>query len=365
MKRLVVAFLLLVGLTLVGAHRSQADPIQVNGYCFAGPSNQLVSCTPTPLPGTPTPTAIPAPPVKAISVGAAQPGPDGTTSYLVGVTSAVSCFALPEPTILYLLGSAGSSVLTELQPTPGPSSLSALSFFVDQNPADPGVGTAQVELEVDNAALKPEGLDLKAVWPQEQREQIVNIVPATPPTATPTPGPGTATSTPTPSPTDTPTPTSTPTATPTPSITSTPGPTDTPTPIPAVTVRACVQPSVMNGQTLGGSSAELNGLTLPGASCTGAVVYLDSTTPSGFTGTAQVAGSDGFVSFPFNENTTAGGGVARVECTLGSQTKAACTGFLVVQSYDGTLSTEQETDMLTQIQSMVDTPAKCSTIFGS
>ena len=119
-----------------------------------------------------------------------------------------------------------------------------------------------------------------------------------------------STPTPTPTPTNTPTPTSTATATPS-----------------ALSVQTCVQPSIMNGQTLGGDAATLYGLTFPGATCTGRVLYLDGNVPPDFNDAGQTVGSSGVVMYPWSENTTAGGGLARVSCQLGDQFAASCTGF--------------------------------------
>jgi hypothetical protein len=265
----------------------------------------------------------------------------------VTITSQLSCFALPEPTNLFALTSAGAATFTELSPTAGGAAGQAVTVLVDQHPNSPTAGMASLSLEVSNAAIGISGLAVKAVWPNEQVERFVNLVrPATPTaTATPYPGQPTATATPTPAPTNTPTATATATAS-------------------MLTVQTCVQPSIMNGQTLGGDSATLFGLTSPGATCTPRVLYLDGTVPPDLNDAPQTADSSGVVMYPWAENTTAGGGLARVSCQLGDQFAAACTGFLVLQSGDSGLSDADKTALLDQIQSMVTDPAKCASDFG-
>jgi hypothetical protein len=268
----------------------------------------------------------------------------------VTITSQLSCFSLPEPTDLYALTSAGAATFTELSPTAGGAAGQAVTVLVDQHPNSPTSGTASLSLEVSNADIGISGLAVKAVWPNEQLERFVNLVPPATPTATATPYPGqpTATPTPIPAPTNTPTPTSTATATPS-----------------ALSVQTCVQPSIMNGQTLGGDAATLYGLTFPGATCTGRVLYLDGNVPPDFNDAGQTVGSSGVVMYPWSENTTAGGGLARVSCQLGDQFAASCTGFLVLQSGDSGLSDADKIALLNQIQAMVSDPAKCASDFGA
>lgn len=348
MRRLIVGALLLTGLAIAGAHRSQAATTNIGGYCFSGPANTLVSCSL----GTPSATPIPVSPVKTLSVGPPVAGPFDTVSYNVSITSQISCFALAEPTDVFTLGSPGAAVLTELYPSPGQSGGSSAEVLVDQNPNSPHAGTAQLTLEVGKNYLGPEGLDLKAVWPDEGVERVVNIVAPAPPTATPT-GQPTATSTATP--------TATPTLTPTPK--GTPA-TPTPVTVAALHVQACVQPDIMNGATLGGGSGVLNGLTSPSALCGAQLKYLDGTVPVTFDGSARPADANGLVSFPFGEKSTAGGGIARITCTLGGLSQSACTGFLILQSGDGNLTDAQKLDLLTQIRGIVADPARCAALFS-
>lgn len=289
---------------------------------------------------------------KQLSVSGGTPGPNGTTQYLVTISSQLSCFALPEPTNLYALTSPGAAAFTELSPEPGGASGQAVSVFVDQRPNSPTSGKAQLSLEVNNGALGVSGLSVKAVWPDEQFERFINLVPPATPTATATPYPGQ--------------PTPTPTSTPSPTPTSTPTPVASPTPSAAgLSVRACVQPSILNGHTLGGDSPTLYGLTAPGASCTAAVLYLDGTAPPSFNGAPQTVDGSGVASFPWSEDSTAGGGIARITCALGSASAAGCTGFLILQSGDTSLSDSDKTALLSQIQSMVSDPAQCAAYFGA
>jgi hypothetical protein len=348
MRRALVAIVIVSLLGVFGVGSSRAfDPV-LQDYCFNPAANGYVPCSSV---TTPTATVVPPSASKLLSVSSPQAGPNGTTQYLVTVTSKLTCFSLPEPTNLYALTSPGAAVFTELAPVPGGATGQEVSVLVDQNPNSPTAGTAQLSLEADNAALGVSGLTVKAVWPSEQVERIINLVPPATPTATATPYPGQPTATPTPTPSPTPTSTSTPAATATPSAAT-------------LSVQACVQPSIMNGHTLGGDFPTLYGMASPGAACTGSVLYLDGTAPPNFNGAAQTVDNSGIVSFPWSEDTTAGGGIARVSCQLGPLTAAACTGFLVLQTGDTGLSAAQRLALLEQIQSMVSDPAQCANFFG-
>lgn len=357
MRRLLLSMLLIAGAAVVGTGRSRAEVTQINGYCFSGAFNTLVVC-----PGTApvAPTAVPAAPVKSMVVSSPIAGPDNTTLYTIGIISQESCFALPETTNVYALGSPGSAVFTQVYPVTGAAGTGAISLMVDQHTGTNLSGTAELALEINNKTVGPEGIVLKAVWPQEQVERVQVIVPPAPATATATVSAGSPTSTPTPTATSTPVPTDTPTPTPT-SVTAPP----TATPVPAVlAVHACVQPPILNGQSLGGDSAVLQGLSAPDASCTGTIEYLDGTRLPPFAD-VQNADSTGLVSFPFTEKTTSGGGVAQVRCTLGTQSASSCTGFLVLQAGDGGLSAADKQALLTQIQGIVGDPTTCNAVFGT
>lgn len=348
MKRFVLILFLVLGAALVNVGHSSADPTMINGFCFASPNTELVPC-----PMTPTPTSEPATPNNTISLSGPTPGPDGTTAYDVSITSQLSCFSLAEPTLLYTLGSPSAAALTELYPNAGGASGSSIELFVDQHEGTTGSGTADVSLEVANQYVGPEGLNLKAVWPVENVEQIVTVVPPAIPTDTPTPVPG-QTDTPVPADTATPAPTATATASPTAAASPTPQP---------FFARACVEPSILEGQTLGGDTAVLHGLSIPGASCGGVVLYLDGTAPADFDGSPQSADANGMTAFPFTEGSTAGGGVVQITCTLGGHTAQACSGFLILQKPDSALTTADKQKLLTQIQGLVGSRTQCATVF--
>ncbi len=274
------------------------------GYCLVGPANTL-----TPCPVTPTPTRTPITPNKTLSISGAAPGPAGTTSYNVSVTSQFACFALNEPVSLYTLGNPNAAALTPLYPTFVPSQGHAATIQVQTNPNLPNAGTAQLLLEVFPAVVGPEGLDLKAVWSQEGIEQVINVVP---PAATATPLPGSPT----------PTATAAPTAPPTATATSTPN-------TQPLTVRACTDPQVVSGSTLGGGSYTLYGQTTPGAVCYPSAT--DSTVVNANDLTGQTALSDGLVVFPLTENSPSDYGTATVTCSLNGQTATGSTYFFILQ----------------------------------
>ena len=304
---------------------------RINGFCFASPYNTLVPC-----PVSPTPTFVPIIPTpnKAVAVGAGTPPMAGVSTYTVTLTSKLTCFSLVEPITVYLLGSPSAGVLTPVSP-PG--------LAVVGGPVTVQVGasgTATLSLEVFTQAVGPQGLFVKAVWPQEGIERIVPVIPAggpvtppTTPTRTPTPGTLTPTRTPTATPTRTPTvtPTATPTATPTPTragegalaiTVQGPGeqaaPTPTPTATaPALTVRVCVQPNPV--PSIG--SATLYALTIPGSRCLASISYSDGSMPrpDEFPDGVQVADQTGFASWKWTVNTATFEGTARVQCLLGDQ----------------------------------------------
>ena len=348
MRRFLVAVILVTLVGAAGVHSSRAfDPV-IHDYCFNPAANGYVPCSAITLP---TATPVPPAPTKLLDVSAGSAGPNNTTQYLVTITSQVSCFALPEPVNLYALTSAGAAVFTELSPTAGGASGQEVSVLVDQHVNTPTSGKAQLSLEVSNQAIGISGLAVKAVWPIEKVERFVNLVPPATATPTATPYPGQPAPTPTPTPAPTSTSTSTPVATSTPSASS-------------LSVQTCVQPAIMNGHSLGGDSPTLYALTSPGAACSAKVLYLDGTIPPQFNGSQQTAGDSGVVSYPWTEDSTAGGGIARVSCQLGSVFAASCTGFVILQSGDGSLSDAEKTDLLVQIQTMVSDPNTCAADFG-
>lgn len=319
MRRIAATLLLLLGVVFAGtaSHAQTTTPTptitEINGACFQAPANTLIPC-----PASPTATQFPRLPEKTLSVSAPVAGPANTSTYTVSVTSRFLCFALNEPVLLYVLGSPSVTALTELFPQVAPF----LGYPVQVN-VDPLTGTASLSLEVFNAEVGPAGLDLKAVWPQERIERVVNVIPPAPPTATATPPPGQPTSTATPVP---PTATATATAAVTATVTATATSSATATPTPSLFARACVTPNPVPGAT----TATLYGQTLPGAGCFSSITFNDGTTPIGFTDGTQTAGSDGVVSWTFTASSTATAGTATVVCSLAGQTVTATAPFIVI-----------------------------------
>lgn len=320
MRRIAAITSLLLAVALTEAGKSTAQTIGptptptstqtsvpvtiVNGFCFGGPVVGVFPC-----PTSPTQREL-LTPTKTMSVSGPIPGPFDMTSYTVTITTQLVCFPLTsEPIDVYLLANSTSAVLTPLTPF-STSTGTAATVFVS-----PDTGQAQLLLEVRNKIVGRGGVAIKAVWPNERLEQIITVIPpspvpttpGTPATATPTAVPGTPTAT----------------------------PVSTATPTPPFFVRTCVSPNVMNGRTLGGQQATIYGQTLPGAVCTPNVTYFPGPTHPA-TGELnygpQVALSDGFVVFPFLENTLGTSGVASVTCSLGGQTLKSCAGFVVLQS---------------------------------
>ncbi|HEX8918381.1 MAG TPA: hypothetical protein VF898_07750, partial [Chloroflexota bacterium] len=295
-----------------------ATPIQFttsNGFCLSAPYNQVIPC-----PASPVPTRTPVQVTKTLSVSGGTPGPYDTTMYTVTITSSVLCFSLTEPVYLATLGNPDAVAITPILPNyvaPGGNLIPVQ--------LDPATGTAVFSLEVFNKVVGPEGLSVKATWPQEGVERVVNLIPAAPPTATATPLPGASTATPT----------ATAPATPASTTTGTPG-----TPAAAATptattssqtffVRACATPNPVAA----GSTATLYAQTLPGATCTARIQYNDGSFPSSadFSGDQQTADTSGFVVYPFTANTTATGGSGKVTCTFNGQTETATATFGVTQ----------------------------------
>lgn len=321
MTRALVVVALLLGIAFGAAHSSRADVTMQNGACFEAPYNTLVPCI------SPTSTVVPPSPVKEMSISAPVTSPDGTTSYLVGITSSLVCFPLTEPVDLFTFGNPNAAAFHQLLPAGNPSVL--------PNPyrvqVDPDTGSALLSLEVFPASLGPGGLTVKAVWPQESVERLIQLAPQATPTDTPTPLPGL------PAPTSTPTasPTGTPTATPT----GTPAPTAeaTPTPVPGTSffLRVCITPDPMPQHT----RPTLYAQTLPGASCSATVVYSDGSVPADFDTSARITGSGGIQSSSWLEDSRADGGTATVTCTYAGTTLSSSTDFTIMQALDMSFAT--------------------------
>lgn len=340
MRRLALSFCV-VALLIAGAgyRHTSADSITVfNGSCFASPSNTLISCT------TLTPT-VPPPvlePVKELGVGGGTTEPYGVTGYPVTLTSTFVCFALNEPINVYTLGSPGAAALTPLFPDPDSATQDAADVVTTY--VDAATGQARLSLEVRNSSVGPEGVVVKAVWPQEGVERLVTVIG---PSGTATPAPtATATSTGTPPPTSTPAPTATATAV------SSGGP---------FTAQACMQPSVLKGFDFKGGSGTLYGRTTPGATCTAGISYynnphsyLGGPTAKEFDGASQTAASDGLVTYPLTENTKADYGIALVTCTpptTGARV-IACAAFLVAQNATQDLLNEDVSTTASKLEAL-------------
>lgn len=306
MKRLSILLLLVLGVALAAMpHPSAASagtspaatPLtQINGLCFAGPFNAVAPCA---TPSGPAPRA-PILPVKNLSVSGPVSAPAGTTQYQLHLTSQLVCFTPSEPIYVYTFGQSEAAALSVEASTPAASGTPrALNFSASpsgfqQDTAQhivltPGPdGTANLSLEVFNAAVGQQGLGVAAVWPEEEitRSQVL-IQPIAP-----TPAEG-ATATPSP----------------TAVATGTPGPTTTPAPAP-FTLRACVSPSAITQN----SPATLYVQTAPGATCSASLDYANRVQAPTMGG-PQVAGADGFAVFPFTPG-AAGPATAHVVCTL-------------------------------------------------
>ncbi|HZS94268.1 MAG TPA: hypothetical protein VFA78_05685 [Chloroflexota bacterium] len=340
MRRLALS-LCVVALLVVGAgyrHTSADDITVFNGSCFASPSNTLIPCS------TLTPTAPPplVEPVKELGVGGGTTGPYGVTGYPVNLTSTFVCFALNEPINVYTLGSPGATALTPLFPDPDTATQNAADSVTTY--VDAATGQAQLELEVRNSSVGPEGVVVKAVWPQEGVERLVTVIS------------GSATATPAPTTTATPTGTPPPTATPAPTATATPVSSSGP-----FTAQACVQPSVLRGYDFKGGSGILYGRTTPGATCTAGISYYNNPhsyiggpTSTEFDGTVQTAAADGLVTYPLTEDSKADYGIALVTCvppTIGSRV-IACAAFLVAQNATQDLLTEDTQTTASKLEAL-------------
>jgi hypothetical protein len=354
MARYVVMVVLVAGIALFGGRSSQADVSTTPTPVFCTELNgSLDACIQTP---TPTPT-VQAPqanirPTKAMSVASPHVGPYGTTQYLVDITSQLACFSLLEPVEVNVLGNPAAVAISELSPEVVPSSGTHVTVRVDG-----ATGHAQLSLEILGSQVGPGGIDLKALWPQENLELFQNIVAPSPPTLTPTALPN--------QPTDTPLPTATPGDTPTPVPTATPRPA-----APTSGVQACVDPPVVRGltQASSGSGAILYGRTVPGSICTAGVTdylafafanYGDTyitgiSHPASFKDGPQTANEEGIVAYSWIEQSMANFGIGTVTCTQdGGKPQTACTAFLISQvstDYLNTLPTAAVDQVLLHLE---------------
>lgn len=317
MRRLVLLTGILAVVAVGSVSVSHSETKAQADYCYSG--SNIVPCP------SPTVALSSVSPMKDLTVSGPTPGPAGTTSYLINVTSHIACFALTEPTDVYALANSGVAALSPLYPPQAVTEPQHVRVFVAQSSDVIPEGTARLLLEVVNRFVDGGGLAVKAVWPQEQVEKIVSLI--VPATATPT-----ATLYPAQS-----TPTSLPTAEPTATGTLTPTPTATAIPQPFF-VHACVQPSFLAGHALGGQSATLYGHTVPGAFCIPDVTYSNGDSPSDDAylselATGAVANQYGIVEFPFFEDTVADSGVGTVSCASpGNEVASASDSFVIIGS---------------------------------
>lgn len=293
----VVAALIVVGQTHAQTGTVQYGTVVYKGQCFLLPN--YAPC-PTPLPATIQPIF----PVKDMTVGAPISGPAGVNSYDVNVVSQIGCFSLSEPVIVTALGNHGQAVLRQVNP----EIIGGNPALVHVVPSD--TGTALLSLEVWTSQVGPEGLTVKAIWPEENVERLQEVIPGQPvPTAT-----GGPTDTPTPVPPTPAPPTSTPV------IEGTPLPTATSTPSVPFSLQLCYR----------SNPSEIDIRSLPGAICTLAL----SLNQGLLQGTDYNSGpfsipDTGVGSVPFTPSTKSTQGAAAARCTYGGQTLVQSISFAV------------------------------------
>jgi hypothetical protein len=304
MRRSALALVLvMIPAALLGRGWTPAHGAVAGHVCFDPATYVQAACTPTPAA-----TAVAIPITKTLNVSAALPTGPGISNYYVTLQSSMACFPLNEPIDVYTFGNTGEAALSPA--TPG--------TFPVQNPDQYRVtpdqfGTAVLSLEVFTAGVGPDGLTVKAIWPQEGVEQIAPVIPgATPgPTDTGTPEPATATPVMSPSPTPT------------------PGPTETATAVPTTTrpffLRTCVSPNPTGTSTQATVYVE----TLPGATCTASVTFSNGTTAADLADVAQTVGSPGTAGFTFTVDQTATSGTAAVTCAYDGESGKSASGFLI------------------------------------
>ncbi len=286
--------------------QTQAEGIFPGSISGTGPV-ATVGCVSVPK-RTPCPTAGPATitpllPVKSMSVSPASSGPLGVNSYTVNIVSQIGCFSLTEPVLVTALGNSGEAVFRQVDPPV----VGGNPFVVNVVPSVSG--TATLSLEVWTAKVGPGGLVVKAIWPEENVEQVQRIIEQTSQPA-PTGAPATATAV-TPAPTDTPATGATPAAT------STPAPTVTSTPAP-LTVATCYSP--------GTSAIDIR--SLPGASCTLSLTLNQGLLPATtYNQGPFIIPSTGVGEVPFTPAPTSSQGTAVTTCSFGGQTEADTLAF--------------------------------------
>jgi hypothetical protein len=163
-------------------------------------------------------------------------------------------------------------------------------------------GTANLSLEVFNAAVGPNGLGVKAVWPEEGIEHAVVVVPGSVANST--------------------------VATLAPIPTATPAPTATGTPVPGpFPLRVCVLPNPVTA----GQTATIYVQTVSGAVCSATLRYSGGAfEPNLTTAVGQVAGPDGFAVFPFTVSGGTSPATATAYCTYQGVTENASQSVQVI-----------------------------------
>lgn len=287
MRRILAAVALLSAVLLIAT-----------GYSRAQVASPGAGCSPSTGPSTACPvTLVPTVPLnieKSLAVSGGVSEPLGVTDYTVKVTSRVACFSLGEPIDVATFGNPDAAALSPA--TPGSFPVQNPNFYQIQANDQ---GEASLMLEVAAKFVGPEGLAVKAVWPLENVEHVVQVVQPATPTATPVGTP--AVDTPTPVPTDT----------------ETPGPTPTATPSGTFTLETCLTPSTASP----GGGETLYVRTLPGALCSVSVLFDNGVTADSLGGGLQEVGPVGIAAFPFTvDNTGASMGLATATCTFQGQT---------------------------------------------
>jgi len=164
---------------------------KLNPLCGLATPIVIKVCTPVPT------TATPILPQKLLTVSGGLPGPAGTTMYKVSVSAIVPGFValatvqpngvctLQEPINVYVLGGDGNAVLTAIDPArPLAQTGQSISVRVSRK-----TGTARILLEVAHTDKILSGVTVKAVYPVEGIERLVNVIPPAPATPTATGGP--------------------------------------------------------------------------------------------------------------------------------------------------------------------------------
>lgn len=332
MKRLAVALLLVLALMSTRA-RSHAQTAGPPIYCYNTPTYTYVPCTPTAAP-----TAPPITPDKALDVsGPVQENPE-ISQYLLTITSRLACFPLQEPVDVFTVGNVGEAVLSPA--TPGSIPIQKPDTY--QLSVDPLTGQAELSLEVWGRAVGPQGLGVKAFWPEENVDRVAQILAPPAPTPTATRIPGTPNSAIPPPPTTTTSAeqarferqmgrlapllqqdeTSTPTAT----ATSSPStPTATPASGAGFFVRACVTPN----PTAGAPQATVWAQSVPGAVCSAAVRFSNGTTAPDLASLQQTIPDTTVAGAVFDIPGGVTGGTATVTCSYAGYNDTASADFTV------------------------------------